>query len=98
MDIWQQLTDFTWTTSSAAWIGLLTLVALEIVLGVDNIVFISILTGKLPEERRASARRKGLGAQAPESPIRRTCHCVRRRRTIRWRIFRGRKPLAFEAR
>ena len=60
MDIWQQLTDFTWTTSSAAWIGLLTLVALEVVLGVDNIVFISILTGKLPAEQRAAARKKGL--------------------------------------
>jgi predicted tellurium resistance membrane protein TerC len=41
-------------------IALLTLTALEIVLGIDNIVFISILTGKLPEEQRAKARRVGL--------------------------------------
>lgn len=60
MDVFQQLTDFTWMSSSAAWIGLLSLVALEIVLGVDNIVFISILTGKLPAEKRDSARKKGL--------------------------------------
>ena len=41
-------------------IALLTLTALEIVLGIDNIVFISILTGKLPEHQRAKARRMGL--------------------------------------
>lgn len=41
-------------------IALVTLTALEIVLGIDNIVFISILTGKLPPERRAAARRIGL--------------------------------------
>jgi len=41
-------------------VSLLTLTALEIVLGIDNIVFISILTGKLPEEQRAKARRMGL--------------------------------------
>jgi len=41
-------------------IALLTLAALEIVLGIDNIVFISILTGKLPEEQRARGRRLGL--------------------------------------
>jgi predicted tellurium resistance membrane protein TerC len=42
------------------WISLLTLSALEIVLGVDNIIFISILAGKLPPEERAKARRLGL--------------------------------------
>ncbi len=41
-------------------IALLTLSSLEIVLGIDNIVFISILVGKLPRERRAAARRTGL--------------------------------------
>jgi len=41
-------------------VALLTLTALEIVLGIDNIVFISILTGKLPREQQASARRLGL--------------------------------------
>src|SRR5262245_51544456 len=41
-------------------LALLTLSALEIVLGIDNIVFISILTGKLPPEKRAAARRVGL--------------------------------------
>ncbi len=43
-----------------AWIGLLTLTALEIVLGIDNIVFISILSGKLPVEQRQKARQTGL--------------------------------------
>ena len=41
-------------------LALVTLTAMEIVLGIDNIVFISILTGKLPVEQRASARRLGL--------------------------------------
>ena len=49
-----------WLTDPNAWIGLLTLTALEIVLGVDNIIFISILAGKLPVEQRARARRLGL--------------------------------------
>lgn len=45
-----------------ALIALLTLTVMEIVLGIDNIVFISILTGKLPEEQRARGRIIGLGA------------------------------------
>jgi predicted tellurium resistance membrane protein TerC len=49
-----------WLTDPNAWIGLLTLTVLEIVLGVDNIIFISILAGKLPEDQRAKARRLGL--------------------------------------
>src|SRR5690349_6778441 len=60
MDFLHQLTDFAWVTQGAAWVSLLTLVTLEVVLGVDNIVFISILTGKLPPEKRAAARRRGL--------------------------------------
>ena len=47
--------------SPEVWIAFLTLLALEIVLGIDNIIFISILVDKLPEERRALARRLGLG-------------------------------------
>src|ERR671916_399161 len=43
------------------WVAFLTLVALEIVLGIDNIVFISIIVDKLPEHRQALARRLGLG-------------------------------------
>jgi predicted tellurium resistance membrane protein TerC len=43
-----------------AWVGLLTLTALEIVLGIDNIIFISILAGKLPREQQPKARRLGL--------------------------------------
>lgn len=42
------------------WIGLLTLTVLEIVLGIDNIVFISILSGKLPQEKQKKARQLGL--------------------------------------
>jgi predicted tellurium resistance membrane protein TerC len=47
-------------TSSEAWISLITLAALEIVLGIDNIVFITILAGKLPPEQQLRARRLGL--------------------------------------
>ena len=49
-----------WIAHPESWIALTTLVLLEIVLGIDNIVFISILTGKLPDEERARARRIGL--------------------------------------
>ena len=49
-----------WLTSPEAWIALLTLTALEIVLGIDNIVFISILAGRLPEAQQARARSLGL--------------------------------------
>ena len=50
-----------WITSPDALVGLLTLIVLEIVLGIDNIVFISILAGKLPEAQQARARQIGLG-------------------------------------
>ena len=49
-----------WMTSVEGWVALLTLTVLEIVLGVDNIVFISILAGKLPLSDQARARRLGL--------------------------------------
>ncbi|MET4700293.1 putative tellurium resistance membrane protein TerC [Constrictibacter sp. MBR-5] len=45
----------------AAWIALVTLVVMEVVLGIDNLIFISILTNKLPEEQRSRARRIGIG-------------------------------------
>jgi predicted tellurium resistance membrane protein TerC len=45
----------------AAWAALLTLIAMEVVLGIDNLIFISILTNKLPEADRARARRIGIG-------------------------------------
>ncbi|GIH92997.1 TerC family protein [Planobispora siamensis] len=51
-----------WVTDPQIWIGFLTLVGLEIVLGIDNVIFISILAGKLPPEQRDSARRLGLAA------------------------------------
>jgi predicted tellurium resistance membrane protein TerC len=47
-------------TDPNAWLALITLTALEIVLGIDNIIFISILAGKLPEAQRARARTIGL--------------------------------------
>ena len=50
-----------WLASPEAWIALLTLTALEIVLGVDNIIFISILVGRLPQAQRQRARLIGLG-------------------------------------
>ena len=52
---------FEWITDPEAWISLATLAALEIVLGVDNIIFISILVGRLPESQRQSGRIIGLG-------------------------------------
>jgi predicted tellurium resistance membrane protein TerC len=50
----------TWLTDPEIWIALGTLTFLEVVLGVDNIIFISILAGKLPVDRQAAARRLGL--------------------------------------
>jgi predicted tellurium resistance membrane protein TerC len=52
---------FDWLADPNAWIALATLTALEIVLGVDNIIFISILVGRLPPDKRDLARRLGLG-------------------------------------
>lgn len=52
---------FEWLASPEAWIALATLTALEIVLGIDNIIFISILVGRLPEHQRKFARNVGLG-------------------------------------
>jgi predicted tellurium resistance membrane protein TerC len=51
---------FEWISSPEAWISLATLAALEIVLGIDNIIFISILVGRLPEQQRKFARNVGL--------------------------------------
>lgn len=51
---------FEWIASPEAWIALFTLTALEIVLGIDNIIFISILVGRLPEHQRQSGRIIGL--------------------------------------
>jgi len=45
----------------ATWLALSTLIAMEVVLGIDNLIFISILTNKLPEEMRSRARRIGIG-------------------------------------
>jgi predicted tellurium resistance membrane protein TerC len=49
-----------WLNDPNAWVGLLTLTVLEVVLGIDNIIFISILAGKLPKAKQAKARRVGL--------------------------------------
>jgi predicted tellurium resistance membrane protein TerC len=50
-----------WLTSPEIWISLVTLTVLEIVLGIDNIIFISILSERLPPSERGRARRLGLG-------------------------------------
>jgi len=52
---------FEWLAHPDAWIALGTLTALEIVLGIDNIIFISVLVGRLPEKQRVITRRVGLG-------------------------------------
>jgi predicted tellurium resistance membrane protein TerC len=48
-------------TSPAAWAALATLIVMEVVLGIDNLIFISILTNKLPPEHQTKARRLGIG-------------------------------------
>ncbi len=60
MDFWQ--TYFSFTSSPEGWIALATLITMEVVLGIDNLIFISILSNKLPEANRARARRLGIGA------------------------------------
>ena len=52
--------DFSWISQPESWVALLTLVALELVLGVDNIIFISILAGKLPKSDQSRARTTGI--------------------------------------
>ena len=51
---------FAWITNSEAWIALGTLTALEIVLGIDNIIFISILVSRVPANKRNFSRNMGL--------------------------------------
>lgn len=53
---------FEFVSHPEAWVALVTLVVLEIVLGIDNLIFISILTNKLPKEQQARARRIGISA------------------------------------
>ncbi|WP_026870099.1 TerC family protein [Inquilinus limosus] len=53
--------DFSWISDPTALAALATLVVMEIVLGIDNLIFISILTNKLPEHQQNSARRIGIG-------------------------------------
>jgi len=59
-----------WIADPTVWVGLATLVALEIVLGIDNLVFITILTGRLPPEQQPMARRRNAaGAQGVAQEI-----------------------------
>ena len=53
--------DMVWIYDPSAWVGLFTLVVLEIVLGIDNLVFIAILASKLPAKMQDKARYTGLG-------------------------------------
>lgn len=53
---------FEFVSNPEAWVALVTLVVLEIVLGIDNLIFISILTNKLPKEQQKMARRLGISA------------------------------------
>ena len=50
-----------WLGDPQIWLGLLTLTVLEVVLGIDNVIFISILAGKLPAAQQGKARQYGLG-------------------------------------
>src|SRR5690606_23622228 len=53
---------FSFVGDPTAWVALITLIVLEVVLGIDNLIFISILTNKLPADRQVMARRLGIGA------------------------------------
>ncbi|GHC76842.1 TerC family protein [Limoniibacter endophyticus] len=53
---------FGFINDPTAWVALITLIAMEVVLGIDNLIFISILTNKLPKENQKMARRLGIGA------------------------------------
>jgi predicted tellurium resistance membrane protein TerC len=53
--------DFAWISNPTALVALATLIVMEVVLGIDNLIFISILTNKLPEHQRSKARRIGIG-------------------------------------
>ena len=71
----------------AAWAALVTLIVMEVVLGIDNLIFISILSNKLPEHQRQKVRRIGIGRG------RGRVSAVRRRRTghvtlrVVWRVL-----------
>ncbi|HET9910698.1 MAG TPA: TerC family protein [Anaerolineales bacterium] len=54
--------DFSWIAQPETWIAFITLVALELVLGVDNVIFISILASKLPQHQQQRARTTGIAA------------------------------------
>jgi hypothetical protein len=54
-----ELVNFSWMSQPSAWIGLITLIALEVVLGIDNIVFLTILSGKLPKEDQPRGQKLG---------------------------------------
>jgi len=55
-------THFAFLTTPEGWAAMVTLIAMEVVLGIDNLIFISILTNKLPAEHRERARKLGIGA------------------------------------
>ena len=55
-------THFAFLTTPEGWAAMVTLIAMEVVLGIDNLIFISILTNKLPPEHRVRARRLGISA------------------------------------
>ena len=56
------LSHFEFVSNPEAWVALVTLVVMEVVLGIDNLIFISILTNKLPQEQQKTARRLGISA------------------------------------
>lgn len=59
MDLFANIPDL--IANPAAWVALVTLIVMEVVLGIDNLIFISILTNKLPEAQRPKARQLGIG-------------------------------------
>ena len=76
---------FEWMSYPAAWAGLATLIVLEIVLGIDNLMFIAILTDKIPPHQRDKARMIGL----THTPAKRPLNCMRRLRPIEFRLAGG---------
>lgn len=69
---------FEWMSDPSAWVGLATLIVLEIVLGIDNLVFIAILAEKLPPEQRAKSTYSWFGACVRNAPCTLSLDCLGR--------------------
>ena len=67
---------FAWITDPNAWLALGTLTLLEIVLGIDNIIFLSLVVAKLPTAQRSHARRLGAGRGNGDAAVAAGLYCL----------------------